>query len=96
MALYDVGDSARLSAAFVDINNNAADPNTITVKYKPPGQSVVTKVYGTDIEVVRDSAGNFHIDLLVSLAGEWQYRWEGTGTVTAAAQNSFTATAAFF
>ena len=91
---YDVGDKIRLSAAFVDIGNNPADPTTVTVKYKAPTTATVTKVYITDAEVIKDATGNYHIDVSINEAGGWKFRWEGTGAVEAAAQATFDATAA--
>lgn len=88
---YDVGDKVRLSAAFTDENEVATDPTTVTVRYRKPDESTVVKVHVTDAEVVKDSTGNYHIDISVDAAGKWFYRWEGTGTLEAAGDASFVA-----
>ena len=95
---YDEGDKIRISASFVNISNAPADPTTVTVKYEKPGPPpvVTTKIYGTDVEVVKDSTGVYHIDISLDQSGSWRYRWIGTGDVEAAAQSTFSVTAKFF
>jgi hypothetical protein len=80
---YEKGDLVRLSAIF-SVSGTATDPDSVTVKVKGPDKVEVPKVYGSDAEVVRDSAGNYHYDLTVDQFGRWFYRWEGTGAVEVA------------
>ena len=60
-----------------------------------PGQGqgplgeVSTYVYGTDAGVIKDSAGNYHIDVEPAAQGVWKYRWEGLNSNKAAKENSF-------
>ena len=86
---YDEGDLIRLSAAFTDLNDAAVDPTTVTVKHKTPDGTITTKVYLTDAEVIKDSTGNYHIDVSVATYGVWRYRWIGTGAAQAAAEAEF-------
>lgn len=75
---YDIGDNVRCSAAFTDANSTAFDPDVVRFKLKPQGQSITTYVYGTDSELVKDSTGNYHVDVdVTSLPGTWYYRFEG-------------------
>lgn len=72
-----VGELVRVTCVFTSLTDGAAyDPATINFIYREPDEDLVKLVYGTDAAVVRDSAGVFHIDLTVGIAGVWRYRWE--------------------
>lgn len=91
---YDTGDLVRVSAAFKDSTNAAIDPTVVRFKFKRPDTGVVTTyVYGVDGALVKDSAGNYHVDISADAAGEWPYRFESTGTGQAAQEGSFFADA---
>lgn len=97
MANYPVGDVVRVSATFT-LNSSATDPTTITLRVKSlstsgPGLNVY--VYGSS-SIVRDSAGSYHYDVVTSASGTYYYRWEGTGTVIAAAEGTFQAGPSYF
>jgi len=85
---YDIGDSIKSSAAFATAAGVATDPTVIAVSYKIGSGDVTTKTYITDAEVIKDSTGNYHIDLTATV-GMWYIRWVGTGAVVAAAESSF-------
>lgn len=87
---YQVGDRVRASVQFRTIAEVPVDPSGIVAKYKTPAGSVTTKTYGSDAEVVRTGTGAYYIDIDVSAAGTWYYRFNGTGTV-AADEKSFVA-----
>ena len=86
MAVYDKGDRVRLSAAFTNLSDVATDPTTVVVKIKDPSGNVATSTYGVDAAVVKDSTGNYHIDLDIDESGIWHHRWTGTGTIVAAGE----------
>lgn len=86
---YDKGDLVRCSAIFTDAAGTFIDPTTVTAKTKNPAATTTTYVYGTDVALVRDSAGHYHIDVSVSTTGTWRYRFESTGTGQAAAEGVF-------
>ncbi len=86
---YDKGDKIRISATFQDANGTDMDPTTITVKHKKPDGTVITWVYGTDTEVVKDAVGKYHADITLDQSGTWLYRFEGTGSVVAAGEEVF-------
>lgn len=79
------GSLARVSALFKNASGTLVDPSTVSFKLLKPDGTVVTKVYLTDVELVRDSLGTFHIDVSVPDWGTWWYRWESTGQGQAAA-----------
>lgn len=89
MNAYARGSLVRLSAAFA-VSAAATDPSTITFKVKVPAGTVTTYVYGTDVQVVKDSTGNYHVDWAATAEGIHAWRFEGTGTCQAAAEQQFT------
>ncbi|MGH7486060.1 MAG: hypothetical protein ACREMY_10740, partial [bacterium] len=46
-------------------------------------------------QVIQDSTGVYHADVPATIVGTYSYRWEGTGTVVAVAEGSFTVTSAY-
>mgnify|MGYP001577790858 CR=1 FL=1 len=86
MASYDRGDPVRLTATFTNITGATIDPTTVTIQYRPPLGTQVTKIYLVDPEVVKDSTGVYHIDIALVYSGLWTYRWFSTGTGQAAAR----------
>jgi hypothetical protein len=86
---YTIGQVVRLRANFQNATPTDVDPGTIQLKVKDPLGSVSTYVYGTDAEVIKDSAGNYHCDVEPAAQGVWKYRWEGLNSNKAAKENSF-------
>jgi hypothetical protein len=86
ISAFPVGKTVRISGAFVDVNGAAVDPSTVTLAYKAPGGSRTTKTYAAG-DVVKDSTGNYHYDLPLTVAGRWKYRWESTGPTTTQTDN---------
>lgn len=94
---HDIGDLVPLRAAFTNAAGAAADPTNVTFKIRKPDGTTTTYVHGTDSELVKDSVGNYHVDFPVTLAGFYEWRYEGTGTVTAAIDGEFVgATSVFY
>jgi len=85
---YDKGDQVRVSAAFTNAVGTAIDPTTVRFKYKTPASgTAVTLVYGVDGALVKDSTGNYHVDIDLDLAGVYRFRWESVGTGKAASES---------
>lgn len=82
---YYVGSKPRLSADF-KLSGVLTNPTAVTFKARTPSGTVTTYVYGTDAQLVRLATGQYYVDLPVTEQGEWWYRFEGTGTVTAASE----------
>jgi len=81
--VYTIGQQVQLTATFTNTAGAAADPTTITLKYRVPATGVVTtKTYGVDA-LIRSSTGVYYFNLTLNVAGEWWYRWEGAGAIIA-------------
>jgi hypothetical protein len=87
LTVYESGALVTTSAAFVNEAGAAADPSTITLKYKLDGAATTTVTYPTS-PIVKDSVGNYHADLATAgFTGPgyqaWFIEWTGAGAVTA-------------
>jgi len=88
--VYDVGDLVRVSAVFKNASAVATDPTAISFKYRKPSTGVVTTlVYPTDAALVRDSQGNYHVDISITEKGVWIHKFIGTGAVQAVEESNF-------
>ena len=52
-----------------------------------PSGTVTVYTFGVDAELVKASTGVFYVDWTFLLAGDHYWRMEGTGAVTAAAED---------
>lgn len=86
---YGINDQARLISTFTDINGNLSDPTAVTLTVRDPSGVETTYTWVSNA-IVRDSLGVFHYDLLVTLAGIYDYRWAGTGAVQVESEGSLT------
>ena len=83
---YYVGSVARLSIV-IQVASVDTDPTALSLLVEDPSLSVATYTYaGADI--TKDSTGNYHYDLSLDEAGEWQARWIGTGTAAGAVETT--------
>jgi hypothetical protein len=76
---FDIGDLMRITGEFRDQFGNYIDPAAVNVTITTPGGTVTTKVYLVDLDLIRDSAGIYHVDISLTAAGLWSYRWFSTG-----------------
>ena len=80
---YFIGDGFRLVGTFT-VGGVATDPTTVVFQLRDPDEIIITYTYGVDAEVVKDSTGVYHLDVVVSKPLTWWYRIVGTGTCIAA------------
>jgi len=92
--LYKKGQKVRCSVDF-KVADVLTDPTTVTFKSKKPSGTITTLVYGTDAAVVKDATGQYHVDVTTDEKGEWNFRFEGTGTCTAVEEAAFNVTSVF-
>lgn len=87
---YALGTAVRCAIVFKDPDAVAADPTGVTFWYRKPTSPTLTElVYGTDAEVVKDSTGNYHVDVTVDVSGTWYYGFIGTGAIVFADEGRF-------
>ena len=91
MTNYIQGQLVRIQATLLDLNSALIDPTTVifstrTMSTIPPVSTV--KTYPSDVEVVRESTGVFHMDVTLSTSGVLNWRVEGTGLAPNAKQDS--------
>lgn len=92
--IYETGQKVQCTVVFT-VSNVATDPTTVIAKVKDPSGNTTTYTYGTDVELVKDSIGNYRIDVTADEAGEWFFRFEGTGTCVAVEESSFRSRSSF-
>lgn len=79
---------ARLSNTFT-VSEVATDPTTVALTLTSPTGTATTYTYAA-AEITKDSTGVYHRDVTCSEAGEWVYRWVGTGAATDTTIGTFT------
>jgi len=83
---YYYNDRIRIRGTFKTVTTGAViDPTTITVRIEKADGTIVQKVYGTDVEVVKESTGVYSMELDIDLntSGTWRYKFSGTGSAKA-------------
>jgi hypothetical protein len=91
---YDIGAEVRVSGAYTLVSTSAAtDPDVVKLSIKDPSAVYTHYVYGTDVEIVKDSTGNYHADIATTAAGFYYYRWWSTGAGMASQEKRFKARA---
>jgi len=80
ISVYQKGDLVRITGAFTDVAGSAIDPTTVSLFVSNPAGGATEYVYLTDAAVVKDSVGNYHADISATIAGDWRWWWEATGT----------------
>jgi uncharacterized protein YfaS (alpha-2-macroglobulin family) len=83
-----LGDAVTCEAVFKK-NGVELDPTTVTFKVENPSGVQTIYVYGTNVELIRDSTGVYHVDVNANTVGTWLYRFESTGTGQAAQEGTF-------
>lgn len=97
MNSYLIGNAARVMIRFRSApNGTPVDPDTISLQVKDPTGAITTYVYGVAMGLVKEAIGIYYFDVNLSIVGSWHYRWTGTGTNQAAAENMLTVTASTF
>ena len=84
---FIVGDRGLFAVEWRHQTTNAlADPTTITFMLQRPDQTVLTGVFGVDIDLHRTGVGLYHYEYTFTQGGFWEWRWVATGAVVAACQ----------
>lgn len=89
MNRYEVNNLIRLSVQFqVLIGSVPVDPTSVKLLVKKPDQTVDTYTLA-DGQVIRDSVGNYHYDLVNAQCGYYYYQFEGGGNIIAEQSGQF-------
>ena len=74
---YDISDPVELLAVF-DLESSGLphDPEVVGVQVLAPNRILTSYVYGTDVELVKDAAGNYSLITYPGTHGFYYYRWE--------------------
>jgi hypothetical protein len=88
MTLIHVGDLVRISGV-VETSDTAVDPTVVKFSYKAPSAAAVTYTYNSDLQLVKDSTGHYHVDVSVTEPGQWYYKFWSTGTGQGAFEDGF-------
>lgn len=89
MQTYHKGTEVRCKGTFTDAAGAAISPSVVKFKLKDPDGANTTYIYGPDVQLVKDSNGNYHVDVDANKAGEWHYRFESAGGGKAAGETGF-------
>jgi hypothetical protein len=87
----DIGDQVRLSVQ-IEVGGADTDPTTLLLKWKPPKTAATIYTHGAEgSPTVKDSTGNYHADIDITVQGLHYYRWEATGAAVGAEESTVTA-----
>lgn len=86
---YHLGDLVRISGAWTNAAGTATDPTAVFAQYTTPAGVTTSLTYLTDAELVKDSTGNYHVDINGNAVGTWYYRFYSTGTGQGANEGYF-------
>lgn len=84
----EINDAIRISASFKTLAGVPADPDAVTIRLRSPNSIVSVYTSVTTPAVVRDTTGEYHLDVQVTSTLEWFYRVEGTGAVQESGEGS--------
>lgn len=86
--LYDIGDPVRITIFTVDRNDAPADPTVLKLYLRNPTGTLTTLTYGTDLSLVKVTTGSYEVVVSPTVAGDWWYRWDSTGTATSGTEET--------
>lgn len=86
---YALGTDVVCRGLFKTSAGVAADPSVVKFSVKNPNGVITTYTYVTDVQVVKDSTGHYHVNVDANEAGTWYFRFFATGTGKAADESSF-------
>ncbi|HAF00399.1 MAG TPA: hypothetical protein DCG63_03805 [Methylophilaceae bacterium] len=71
-----IGSAVKISVSIFNDLDVLTDPSALRLKVRSPAGVVTVYVFGAAAEIVKDSVGNYHGNIVLSAAGTWTYRWE--------------------
>lgn len=80
--VLNLGETRYIEGAFLNADEAATDPTTVTLKITKPSGAVVEEVYQESPSAVeRTGAGAFRRSTEFDEVGDWRWQWIGTGAV---------------
>jgi hypothetical protein len=67
------GSRPRVTVHFRDTSNVGIDPSALNFLFTDSEGNETVYVYGTDAEIVRDAAGDYHVDVPVTLPNRFNH-----------------------
>lgn len=89
MTTYDIGDRRKLSCELRNESGVLTDPDELKFKIRTPDNVVTTYIYGSNEELERDSVGKYYVYWDCTQRGDYFWRYEATGIITAAEETMF-------
>src|SRR5687768_7463363 len=95
MAKPNIGDIHPVSINIQTLVNRVltdTDPTTLTLHVRTPDGTYTSSVYlagGQTYTIVKDSTGDYHADIPITMAGVWWYEWVSTGPGAGAEERAF-------
>jgi hypothetical protein len=83
---YAKGSTVRFACTF-QVAGVDTDPTAVTLRVKDPAGTTTVYTYALG-QLTKDATGIYSMALLLSTAGTWYYRWEGTGAAAGADEDS--------
>lgn len=85
------GNKVRVAELFTRTTDSVAvDPGAIIFKHRlGEAGAITTLTYLTDAALVKDSVGNYHVDIDLTTPGTLYWEWRGTGANQAADEGNF-------
>lgn len=89
-----IHDMRRKTVKIRNLAGTLTDPTGLTFRYAVNGGSATTLTYGTDVALVKDSTGIYHVDFANDVVGQWRLYVRATGAVKAAIDDEWEVRAA--
>lgn len=89
--IYRLNEVVKIDTTF-KVSDVLTDPTTVTLAVTNPSGTITTYLYGTNVELVKDSVGTYHLNVTANQLGLWQYVWTGTGAVESVKESYLTVT----
>jgi hypothetical protein len=86
---HDIGDAENIKATFKNANGTPTDPSDVTFDMIEPDGTKTTYAYATDAQLVRESAGIYHVIWTWARQGRHHVIWKGTGSLIEAGASEF-------
>lgn len=86
---FHVGDMAQIQVEFLTSDQVLFDPSGVSFMIMYPDTSRVSYVYSTDLQLIRDSIGKYHLNFPLTVSGVFTYQCKGTGSAMAVIERKF-------